>query len=352
MKKTLVLVGTKKGLFIAESDEKRRDWSLRGPYCEMWPVNHAIYDPASGQILVAAGGTWYGAAAWRSPDLGETWSHSSEGLHFGPDEGIQSLWSLAAANGTIFLGSEPAGLFKSTDGGATWTHVAGLRGHPLAEKWQPGGGGLILHSIAPDQTGRQLMVGISTGGAFYSGDGGETWEPRQDGLPRPDPNEFYFSCVHHLESRPGPYGRFFQQNHEGTFKSDDGGKTWVDVGAGIPSTFGFAAAVHPREPDTFYTFPLNGDFAGRYPIDGAAAVYRSRDAGATWETLRAGLPQQDCYFGVYRQAMATDTHEPAGVYFGTTLGNLFVSADEGDTWRQIAAYLPTIHSVETAVIDG
>lgn len=348
--KTILLIGTRKGLFVAESDETRANWDLRGPFCEMWPVNHAIYDRSSRQILAAAGGAWYGAAVFRSGDLGETWSHSSEGITFGTEQAVESLWSLGSANGTIFLGSEPAGLFKSADGGATWSHLAGLRDHPLAEKWQPGGGGLILHCIAPDEQGESLAVGISAGGVFFSADGGQTWEPRQDGLLTPDPNEFYFSCVHHLESRPGAYGTFFQQNHQGTFRSDDCAKTWINIGEGLPSTFGFAAAAHPSQPDTFFTFPLNGDDKGRYPPDGAAAVYRSRDAGQTWEACRKGLPQKDAFFGVYRQAMATDQHERAGVYFGTSTGNLFASSDEGDSWRQVASFMPAILSVEAVAL--
>ncbi len=349
--KTILLIGTRKGLFLAESNKARKDWSIRGPLCDGWPVNHAIYDESSGTILAAAGSPWFGNAVWRSSDLGETWTHSSEGISYGEESPVTSLWSLAAAGGNVYLGCEPAGLFKSGDGGQTWTHLDGLRNHPLAAKWQPGGAGLILHCIAPDPAGKQIAVGISAGGAFYSADGGATWESRQAGLPTPDPNEFYFSCVHHLEARAGEYGRFFQQNHQGTFRSDDCGQSWVDIGAGIPSTFGFAAAAHPREADTFFTFPLNGDSTGRIPIDGAAAVYRTRDAGTTWEALRNGLPQESAYFGVYRQAMATDKHDPAGVYFGTTLGNVFVSADEGDSWQMPAAFLPSILSVEAAIVD-
>ena len=347
--KTLLVIGTRKGLFLAESAD-RSTWELSGPFCDGWPVNHAIYDAGSDSILAAAGSPWFGHAVWRSGDRGATWSHSSEGISLGEETPVQSLWSLAAANGTLFLGSEPAAMFKSVDGGATWKHLNGLNDHPLAERFMPGGAGLILHCIAPDVAGRSIACGISAGGVFFSNDGGESWESRQEGLPRPDPNEFYFSCVHHLEGRAGPYGRFFQQNHQGTFRSDDCGESWIDIGQGLPSTFGFAAVTHPHDPDTFFTFPLNGDDKGRHPIDGAAAVWRTRDAGATWEPCRAGLPQENAYFGVYRQAMATDRHDPAGVYFGTTLGNLFASADEGDSWMQVAAYLPSVLSVEAAVL--
>jgi photosystem II stability/assembly factor-like uncharacterized protein len=349
---TLLLLGTKKGLVIAESDAARKDWTVRGPFCDGWAVNHAVYDPRTASIYAAATNAWYGSAVWRSDDRGETWTHSSEGITLGEEMPVSSLWSLGVAGQSLLLGAEPASLFKSEDGGRSWRHLSGLREHPTAAKFQPGGAGLILHSIESDPSGRSVAVAISVGSVFVSGDGGETWDPRGKGLPTPDPNEFYFSCVHHIAARPGGFGRFFQQNHQGTFRTEDCGQTWIDIGAGLPSTFGFAAAVHPREADTFYCFPLNGDSLGRFPADGAAAVYRSRDAGASWEACRDGLPQENAMFGVYRQGMATDTHDPAGVYVGTSTGNLFVSSDEGDTWRQAAAFLPPILSVEAAVIPG
>ena len=358
-KKVLILVGTKKGVFIVESGAERADWRLRGPFCETWPMNHVIADPATGTIYGGGGNQWFGPAVWKSTDGGATWSHSSEGLSYrAGEEPIKSVWSVALGPGGLYAGVEPAGLFLSRDGGRSWHHVAGLQDHPSREKWQPGGAGLILHSLVPHPADeRQLWVGISSVGVFSSTDGGETWETRNQGtrsdfLPPGQNYPEFGQCVHCLVMAPGTSGRLYQQNHCGMYRSDDGGRHWQSIEAGLPSTFGFPAAVHPRDPSTLYLVPLNGDTAGRYVPDAKAAVWRTRDSGASWEALRAGLPQENAFFGVLRQAMATDRLEPAGVYFGTSTGALFASADEGDTWRCIAPYLPPIHSVETAVVEA
>jgi photosystem II stability/assembly factor-like uncharacterized protein len=359
MSKVLILVGTKKGAFILESDETRRSWDLRGPFCNTWPIQHAIADPATGTIFAAGGNAWFGGAIWKSTDLGETWTHSSVGLNYAEGEDpVVAAWSLARGADGLYAGVEPAGLFKSTDEGETWTHVTGLRDHPSRPQWQPGGGGLILHSIVPHpMDANKIWVGISSAGVFYSGDGGSTWEPRNRGT-RADfnPEDQRYpeigQCVHNIVLAPGGSDRLYQQNHCGMYRSDDGGKQWSSIEAGLPSTFGFPAAAHPRDPDTLYLLPLNGDIQGRYMPDAKAAVWRTRDGGASWSALREGLPQQDAYFGVLRQAMATDRLEPAGVYFGTGGGALFASADEGESWRCLAQHLPVISSVETLVIDG
>lgn len=348
-----LLVTTRKGLFLLESDAVRRDWSLTGPYCEAWPLNHAVADPNSGAIYAGGGNAWFGPAVWKSTDGGASWSHSSDGLAYpAGEEPIKAVWSLAATNGSLYAGVEPAGLFRSDDGGLTWTQLPGLRDHPSRPDWQPGGGGLILHSILVHPAdSRQLWVAISTGGVFHSADGGETWEPRNRGT-RNDyaPEEFRYAdfgqCVHALAMAPGAPERLYQQNHCGMYASDDGGREWRSIEAGLPSSFGFPAVAHPHDPDTLYLFPLNGDSSGRVAPEGKAAVWRTRDGGSRWHSLRAGLPQENAFLTVLRQAMATDAHHPAGVYFGTTSGELYASSDEGEHWACIASHLPAITAVE------
>ena len=341
--KVLILIGTKKGAFIAESDDGRHSWRLGGPFCETWPMNHVIGDAATGVLYGAGGNEWFGPAVWKSTDFGETWTHSSDGLAYAPgEEPVKSVWSLAARNGQLYAGVQPAGLFESEDIGLTWRQVSGLREHPSRPEWQPGGAGLILHSLVlhPDDEDK-IWVAISAAGVFHSADGGRTWEPRNRGtradfLPEGQNMPKFGQCVHCLVMAPGAANRLYQQNHCGMYRSDDGGLSWQSIEAGLPSSFGFPAAVHPRDPDTLYLIPLNGDIAGRYVPEAKAAVWRTRDRGDTWQALRNGLPQQNVFFGVLRQAMATDKLTPAGVYFGTSSGALFASADEGDSWTAVA----------------
>lgn len=357
--KVLILVGTKKGAFVLESDAARQSWELRGPYCETWPMNHVIADPATGTILAGGGSEWFGPAVWKSGDLGATWTHSSAGLAYPEGEApIKAVWSLAKSGASLYAGVDPAGLFRSDDGGETWSHLAGLRNHPSRPHWNPGGAGLILHSLLPHpDDDRRLWVGISAAGVFHTADGGETWETRNRGtradfMPEDQRYPEFGQCVHCLVMAAGMPDRLYQQNHCGMYRSDDGGRHWTSIEAGLPSSFGFPAAAHPRDPSTLYLLPLNGDSAGRYVPDGKAAVWRTRDSGETWKDLRTGLPQGNTYFGVLRQAMATDRLEPAGVYFGTSTGSLYASADEGDSWTCVAQHLPTVLSVETMVVEA
>lgn len=354
-----ILIGTRKGLFVLDGGPERREWELRGPFCEAWPINHAIGDPATGTIFAAGGNAWFGPAVWWSDDLGATWTHSGDGFTYGTGEApVTSVWSLAAHHGTLLAGVEPAGLFRSVDGGRRWDHVAGLRDHPSRPQWQPGAGGLILHAIVPHpQEPEQVWVAISAAGVFHTSDGGESWAPRNRGTrcdfnPPEDRYPEVGQCVHGLALAAGRPGRLYQQNHCGMYRSDDGGLSWASIEHGLPSDFGFPALAHPREPDTLFLLPLNGAVNGRYVPDARAAVWRSRDGGASWHDLRAGLPQQNAFFGVLRQAMAADTLEPLGVYFGTSTGSLYASADEGDTWSCIAEHLPPISSVEVLVLPG
>lgn len=357
--RVFVLLGTRKGAFILESDANRSQWSLRGPFCDAWPMNHVIADPTTGAIHAGGGNAWFGPAVWTSQDLGETWTHSSAGLAYAEGETpVAAVWSLAPNRGRLYAGVEPAGLFESRDGGTTWTHIQGLRAHPSRPNWQPGAGGLILHSIVPHPgNDDDIWVGISSAGVFASTDGGRSWQPRNTGvrcdfLPEGSRYPEFGQCVHCLVMAPGKSGRLYQQNHCGMYRSDDGGASWQSIEAGLPSSFGFPAAAHPRDPDSLFLLPLNGDTAGRYVPNGQAAVWRTRNGGAGWQALRRGLPQENAFFGVLRQAMATDCLEPAGVYAGTNTGTLFASSDEGETWAPIAQHLPPILSVETQVLDA
>ena len=357
--RTLLLVGTKKGAFILESDAARRDWSVRGPLCEGWPIHDLIVEPGSGAILAAGGSPWFGGAVWRSEDLGETWTHSSAGMTFGDDgPAIKTVWSLATtADGTLLAGVEPAGLFRSTDHGATWTHVEGLRNHPTQPTWQPGAGGLILHSIVPHPTDPDhIWIGISAVGVFETVDGGVSWEPRNVGVRAgffPDPHPITGQCVHKFAMAANDPDTFYQQNHCGMYRSDDGGATWVELtDNGLPSEFGFPLVAHPRDPDTAWVIPLNGADQGRFVPDGRPAVWRTHDRGATWIRADAGLPAEHAYLTVLREAMARDTLDPVGVSFGTETGQLWHSADEGASWRMVTDSLPEIWAVEAVALPG
>lgn len=355
-----LLVGTPKGAFILDSDGARRDWSLRGPLCEGWPIHDLIVEPSSGAILAAGGSPWFGPAVWRSDDGGTTWSHSSAGLTYGDGNGgdatsVATIWSLAAApDGSLLAGVEPAGLFRSTDGGSTWSHVEGLTNHPTRPTWGPGAGGLILHSIVPHPTDPQrTWVGISAVGVFETRDGGASWEPRNRGVradfvPGPEPETG--QCVHKLAMAAGEPETLYQQNHCGQYRSTDGGLQWTDLSAnGVPSQFGFPLVTHPRDPQTFWVIPLTPPDEGRYVPDASAAVWRTHDRGDTWVRGDEGLPQEDAYLSVLREAMARDTLDPVGVTFGTKTGQLWHSADEGVSWRQITGNLPEIWAVEAVV---
>jgi photosystem II stability/assembly factor-like uncharacterized protein len=355
--RVLLLVGTRKGAFIAESDAERRDWSLRGPYCEGWPVHDVSVDAATGALYAAAGSPWYGPAVWRSADLGVTWTHSSAGLTYGDDgPAIPTAWNVTAAHGMVYAGVEPAGLFRSADGGATWEHVAGLTNHPTRPEWQPGNGGLILHTIVPHATDpRRMWVGISAVGTFETRDGGATWETRNRGVRAdfvPGPAPEFGQCVHKLVAAAGEPETLYQQNHCGVYRSEDGGASWTEITGSLPSEFGFPVVAHPRDPATAWVIPLTPPEQGRFMPGAAAAVWRTRDRGASWERLADGLPQEDAFLGVLREAMAVDRLDPVGVTFGTSNGELWTSADEGATWRQVAAHLPDVWSVEALVVEG
>jgi photosystem II stability/assembly factor-like uncharacterized protein len=356
MAETALLVGTRKGLFVLESDGDRRDWRVRGPFCEGWPIYHAIHDRESGTIFAAAASEWHGAAVWRSADLGETWQHSSEGLGYG-DDGMKlsKVSGLAAAHGRLLAGAEAVGVFESRDGGETWSLLSTLDGQPGREKWNdpanqpPGHLGMPAILPHPDDPARFWVI-VQGVGIFETTDAGESWTPRNDGLradwPIEDPRVGY--CVHKLVLA-ADRKRFYQQNHCGMHRSDDTGGSWVEITEGLPTDFGFAAAAHPHDRDTFYVVPVDPGH-GRVMPDGRAAVWRTRDAGSSWERLDRGLPQENAYLGVLREGMAIDTEDEPGLYFGTSTGQVFASNDEGDSWNEIASYLPAISSVEVAAV--
>jgi len=358
MARTVLLVGTRKGCFLLESPD-RRDWTLRGPFCEGWPVYHAIHDPGSGAIYAAAASEWHGSAVWRSPDLGETWTHSSEGLAYDEEAGrkLSKVSTLAADNGRVLVGVEAPGIFESRDQGATWSLLSTLAGQPGSEEWDdpanqpPGHLGISALMFDRDDSARfwAIVQGI---GVFETADDGKSWTPRNRGLRAdwPRPHEEVGFCVHKLVRSPSDPNRMYQQNHVGVHRSDDGGLSWFEITDGLPSEFGFAAAVHPHDRDTFYVIPLDPGH-GRCMHDGAAAVWRTRDAGATWQRLDRGLPQRDAWLGVLRAAMAIDGDDTPGLYFGTSTGQLFASSDEGDNWAEIANHLPPIWSVEVATVE-
>jgi hypothetical protein len=355
MARTVLLVATRKGAFVLES-ENRKDWSLRGPYCEGWPVYHAIHDPNSGAFYAAAASEWHGSAVWRSDDLGETWEMSSEGLSYGDDAGrkVSKVSTLAVAGDRLLVGVEAPGIFDSRDGGRSWTFLTSLSGQPGSESWddpanQPPGH-LGISGFVTDPGDAERFFAIVQGiGAFETEDGGSSWAPRNKGLRRDWPAEYeeVGFCVHKLVRSDD--SRMYQQNHVGMHRSDDAGLTWNEITEGLPTDFGFAAAAHPHDRDSFYVIPLDGGH-GRVMPDGKATVWRTRDGGSSWQPLRNGLPQEGAFVGVLRQGMTIDRHDSPGLYFGTSTGQLFGSADEGDTWTQIADYLPAISSVDVTIV--
>ena len=359
MSKTMLLVGTRKGCFLLESDAGRRSWTTRGPFCEGWPVYHAIHDASTGTIYAAAASEWHGSAVWRSRDLGETWTLSSEGLAYDGDgdRKVSKVSTLAAKDGRVLVGVEAPGIFESADGGDTWSPLSTLAGQPGSEMWddpanQPPGHLGISALMFDTEDSKRFWAIVQGVGVFETQDNAATWTPRNRGLRAdwPRPHEEVGFCVHKLVRSPVDPNRMYQQNHVGMHRSDDGGHSWTEITEGLPSEFGFAAATHPYDKETFYVVPLDPGH-GRTMHDGRASVWRTSDAGSSWRRLDQGLPQRDAYLGVLREAMAIDTYDVPGLYFGTSTGQVFASADEGESWSEIASYLPAISSVEVAVLD-
>jgi photosystem II stability/assembly factor-like uncharacterized protein len=360
----LLLVGTMKGLFLFGSRPARRRWTMAGPFFPGSSVYGAAFDGRAGRRRIWAAPSsmhWGAELAW-SDDFGKTWERPEVPLVRFPETSgaaLKNIWQIAPGRAsepdTLYCGVEPSALFESRDAGTTWTLNSGLWGHPHREKWQPGGGGLCLHTILvdPSKDGR-ITIAISTAGVYRSDDGGKNWQARNHGVRAeyfPDPYPEFGQCVHKIVHHRARPGRLFLQNHWGLYRSDDGGDSWKDVANGVPSDFGFCMGIHPRDPDTAYIVPLHSD-GFRCTPDGRLRVYRTQNAGASWKPLTRGLPQKDALETVLRDAMAVDTFDPAGLYFGTRSGKLYGSRDEGRSWTLLHEGLPPIVCVKAAAAQN
>ena len=359
----ILLVGTMKGLFLLRARPDRRRWDEVGPFFPGSSVYAAALDTRAGRRRIWAAPSsmhWGAELAWID-DYGKTWSRPATPLVRFPESAgasLKNIWQITPGRGddpeAIYCGVEPSALFESDDAGRTWKLNGGLWNHPHREKWHPGGGGLCLHTVLVDPAiPKRLTVATSTGGAYRSDDGGKTWQARNRGVRAefyPDPNPEFGQCVHKIAHGAKP-GRLFLQNHWGLYRSDDGGDSWKDVANGVPSDFGFCMGAHPRDPDTAFIVPLHSD-GFRCTPDGKLRVYRTRDAGASWQAMTRGLPQKDAFETVVRDGMAVDRFEPAGVYFGTRSGKLYGSRDEGRTWQLLREGLPPIVCVKAGVADN
>jgi hypothetical protein len=365
-----VLVGTRKGAFILTADGARRNWRVDGPHFGGWEVMHVAGSPVEPNRLYASQWTdWHGQVVQRSDDGGRAWEpvgnqfdyQGTPGTHQWYDGtphpwDFKRVWHLKPSPNdadTVFAGVEDAALFRSDDGGRSWTELPGLRTHSSGRDWAPGAGGLCLHTILIDPANeRRMYVAISAAGAFRTDDGGETWQVATSGLRSdflPDPEARVGHCIHKLAMHPSRPDTVFMQKHWDVCRTDDAGRSWTEVSGNLPSDFGFPIAVHAHEPETVYVVPILSD-TQHYPPEGKLRVYRSRTGGNEWEALTRGLPQQDCYVNILRDAMATDTLDRCGVYFGTTGGQVYASADAGDSWQPIAEHLPAVLSVEVQTL--
>jgi photosystem II stability/assembly factor-like uncharacterized protein len=350
-----VWIGTRKGAFVARSKD-RKTWKIEGPHLRGQEVNHIVVDPRDPKRAYAAAlSGWFGPHLHISVDGGKTWNLSEKGLELSglPDQSIKRFWHVQPGHadepGVVWAGADPGALFRSGDWGQSWEQVSSLTLHPTRSKWNPGAGGMCLHSIQCLGQGR-IVVAISAAGTFRSLDGGATWEPFNQGV-RADfmPEKFpeVGQCVHKLLAHPKNPEALYQQNHCGVYRAKLTAKKWTDINRGLPSRFGFGLAVPAAEPETLFTLPLQGA-EYRCNLDGALAVARSRDAGKTWKFMRRGLPQKNAHVTVLREAMTSDSLSPAGVYFGTTGGTLFNTRDAGENWSVLAENLPPVYSVEVA----
>ncbi len=387
MSKVRVLAGTKKGAFILSADGKRKQWKVSGPYFTGWEIYHLKGSPADpNRIYASQTSGWFGQIIQRSSDGGKTWEVPGGAPPPGPQgfpqgqsnkfvydtsaetgkpltthqfyDGTQHPWEFKRVwhlepsltdPDAVYAGVEDAALFRSRDGGTTWKELAGLRGHGTGPKWQPGAGGMCLHTILLDpKDPKRIFIAISAAGAFRTDDGGKTWKPINRGLKSPympEPAAEVGHCVHHIAMHRSRPRTLFMQKHWDVMRSDDAGDTWREVSGNLPTDFGFVIDVHAHEPETIYVVPIKSD-SEHFVHEGKLRVYRSRTGGNEWEALTQGLPQKDCYVNVLRDAMAVDALDQCGIYFGTTGGQVYCSPDAGDTWSAIVRDLPAVLSVE------
>ncbi|HEX5416900.1 MAG TPA: exo-alpha-sialidase [Chloroflexota bacterium] len=370
MSSVRVLVGTRKGAFILTSDGKRDRWEVDGPHFGGWNIYHLKGSPADPNRLYASqSNDWFGQTVLRSDNGGKTWEPVGNAFVYDGETGthqwydgtahpweFKRVWHFEPSltdPDTVYAGVEDAALFRTSDGGQTWQELSGLRGHGSGPGWMPGAGGLGLHTILLDSSDpNRIFIAISAAGVFRSDDAGQSWRPANRGLnsafmPKPDAEVGH--CVHRIAMHPSRPNTLFMQKHWDVMRSDDGGDSWHEVSGNLPSDFGFPIAVHAHEPDTVYVVPIKSD-SEHYPPEGKLRVYRSRTGGNEWEALTRGLPQQDCYVNILREAMAVDDLDSCGLYFGTTGGQVYASADGGDTWSAIVRDLPAVLSVEVQTL--
>jgi photosystem II stability/assembly factor-like uncharacterized protein len=365
-----ILVGTRKGAFILESDGARKQWDISGPYFAGWEIYHIKGSPVEpDRIYVSQSSSWFGQQIQRSSDGGKSWEPVGNNFAY---EGVpgthqwydgtphpwefKRVWHLEPSltdHDTVYAGVEDAALFHTTNGGKSWQELSGLRGHGSGPHWQPGAGGMCLHTILLDPAdAKRMFIAISAAGAFRTDNGGETWRPINKGLKSeyiPDPTADVGHCVHRLAMHPSRPNVLFMQKHWDVMRSNDAGGSWHEVSGNLPTDFGFVIDVHAHEPDTIYVVPIKSD-SEHFPPDGQLRVWRSRTGGNEWEPLSKGLPQSNCYVNVLRDAMAVDTLDSCGIYFGTTGGQVYASADGGDTWSAIVRDLPPVLSVEAQTL--
>jgi hypothetical protein len=370
MSSVRVLVGTKKGAFVLSADGKRKDWKVSGPFFAGWEIYHLKGSPVDPNRLYASQSTsWFGQLIQRSDDGGANWSPVDNKFAYDGNPGthqwydgtphpweFKRVWhlepSLTDAN-MVYAGVEDAALFKSTDGGTSWTEMPGLREHGTGPHWQPGAGGMCLHTIILDPADpARMYIAISAAGAFRTDDAGATWKPINKGLVSnmmPNPTAEVGHCVHHVAMHRERPGVLFMQKHWDVMRSDDAGENWREVSGNLPTDFGFAIDVHAHEPETLYVVPIKSD-SEHFPLEGKLQVWRSRSGGNEWEPLTSGLPQRDCYVNVLRDAMSVDTLDECGIYFGTSGGQVYASSNAGNSWTPIVRDLPAVLSVEVQTL--